>query len=100
MLVIGAENLAPVPALHEPRAIILPCDRQHRERKAEGTSYEDNYVGNALASMIRRDAIEIRYHKSFTDRDVIRIVAALLTLDAFEPWRDANITYQGRPIEP
>ena len=109
MLVLGIEHLEPVLAgdkhdaklvLNERGVIVLPGDRQHRECEAEGISYEDNYVGNALAAMIRRNAIEIRYHKAFSDRDVTRIVASMLMLEAFEPWRTTSVTYQGRPIGP
>lgn len=109
MLILGTEHLEPVLSgdKHDAKlvfnkrgVIALPGDRQHRECKAEGISYEDDYVGNALAAMIRRDAIEIRFHKSFSDRDVTSIITLLLALDAFEPWRSAEITYQGRQIEP
>lgn len=108
MLALGIEYLGPVIAgerhdaklvFNERGVIVLPGDLQHREFKAEDISYEDNYIGNALAAMIRRDAIEIRYHKSFSDRDVTRIIAPVLALDAFEPWRTSRVTYQGREIK-
>lgn len=79
-------------------AIVFPVSRQHREMKAAGISYEDDYKGNALAAMLRRDAIEIRFHQAFKDADVARIVAALLTLPEFARMRAAHVTYQGRAI--
>lgn len=108
MLLLGTEHLGPVLSgdkhdaklvFNECGVIVLPGDRQHREFKAEGISYEDNYAGNALAAMIRRDAVEIRFHGSFSDRDVTRIVTSVLAFVDFEPWRTAKITYQGRSIE-
>jgi len=78
--------------------ILFPSSRQHREMKGEGISYEDNYAGNALAAMVRRDAIEIRYHKQFTDAAVGGIMRLLLSQPQLEPLRGVAVTYQGRVI--
>ncbi len=77
-------------------AILFPSSRQHREMKGDGISYEDNYAGNALAAMLRRDAIEIRYHKQFSDATVAGIVGLLLSQPQLEPLKGAAVTYQGR----
>lgn len=79
-------------------AILFQSSRQHREMKGEGISYEDNYAGNALVAMVRRDAIEIRFHQKFADTQVATIVAALLALPEFAPLVSAAATYQGRVI--
>jgi len=78
--------------------IVFPQTQQHRDVTAEGISYEDNYVGNALAVMIRPGAFEIRYHKAFTDRQVAEIVRAIAKEPGFESLAVWQITYQGRPV--
>lgn len=79
-------------------AILFSSSRQHREMKGEGISYEDNYAGNALAAMVRRGAIEIRFHQAFSDKSVALIVAALLALPELATLAGARVTYQGRAI--
>ncbi|MFT3684592.1 MAG: hypothetical protein QM783_06615 [Phycisphaerales bacterium] len=107
MTITGTEHLEPLIAgrvadakmvFNERGAVIFPATRQHRDAKAEGISYEDNYAGNALAAMLRRDAIEIRFHRAFNDAAVTRIVAALLTQPELSCVTHAKITYQGRAI--
>jgi hypothetical protein len=109
MTIIGAEHLEPVIAgraydakmvFNERGALIFPTSTQHRDMKAEGISYEDNYKGSALAAMLRRDAIEIRFHRAFSDKAVARIVSTLLTLPELSCLSQAKVTYQGRPITP
>lgn len=77
-------------------AIVFSAKRQHREVKAEGISYEDDYRGNALAAMLRRDAIEICFHRSYDDAAVARIVRLLLAMPALSCLARAQVTYQGR----
>jgi hypothetical protein len=79
-------------------ALFLPTTHQHRDHKAEGISYEDDYKGNALAAMLTRGRIEIRYHSAFTDADVARILHALLTHPDLAPMTHWHATYQGRPL--
>jgi hypothetical protein len=80
-------------------AIVFPSECQHREIKAEGISYEDDYRGNALAAMLRRDAIEIRFHRDFSDAAVSRIVGQLLSVPALAALATARLTYQGRVLK-
>lgn len=42
--------------------LLFPSSNQHREQKAIGLSYEDDSRGNALAAIIRLNAIEVRRH--------------------------------------
>ena len=79
-------------------AIIIPVSKQHRDAKVEGISYEDNYVGNALAAMLRSDAIEIRFHQSFGDAAVANIVRKLVALPELSKFALARVTYQGREL--
>ncbi len=83
---------------NERGAIVFPASRQHREMKADGISYEDAYAGNALAAMVRRDAIEIRFHRAFDGRTVGLLVGRLLALPALAALAGARVTYQGAPI--
>ena len=61
MLLLGLEHLPHLldkhvlslkMAFNARGAIVFPVSRQHREMKAEGISYEDDYKGNALAAML------------------------------------------------
>lgn len=78
--------------------IALPIAVQHRDAKADGISYEDNYRGNALAAIIRRDHIEIRFHERFRDQDVANLVSDMLRTPQFEFMLPARVTYQGRDL--
>ncbi len=66
--------------------------------KAEGISYEDNYRGNAMAAMLKPGAIEVRYHRAYSDGDVARIIRTLFEATALSSIRGASVAYQGRPI--
>jgi hypothetical protein len=79
-------------------AIFLPTNHQHRDHKAEGISYEDNYKGNALAAMLFPGRIEVRYHSAYTDADVARILRTLLAHPSLATIAGWQATYQGRPL--
>jgi len=79
-------------------AILFPVTREHRDAKAEGLTYEDNYAGNALAAMLHRDLIEIRFHKSYNDRDVARMINQLKVMPELALLASMRVTYQGKPI--
>jgi hypothetical protein len=107
MVIIGAEYLDDLFAgrmasgkmvFNSRGALIFPTSRQHREMKIDGISYEDNYVGNALAAMLRRDEIEIRFHRAFSERTVEGIVSDLFGQPEFSRLTQARVTYQGRAI--
>jgi len=59
-------------------AVVFPAQLEHRTMKTGDISYEDAYKGNALAAIVTREAIEIRYHQSFTDSEVASIARKLL----------------------
>ncbi|MBN1510445.1 MAG: hypothetical protein JXB13_00385 [Phycisphaerae bacterium] len=107
MIVEGAQILADVAAGRTPEAkavfnehgiIVFPQSVEHRTMKVEGVFYEDDYAGNALAAMIRPGVLEIRYHKSYSDRRVAQIVNAIATETGFEILNTWRVTYQGRPL--
>ncbi len=79
-------------------AIIFPVAAEHRDQTAAGISYKDNYEGNALAAMLTPGKIEIRYHNSFTDTAVTRIVTALLAQPELAFMKTWQVVYQGRRI--
>lgn len=103
MQIMGAELLERLLAgdvyevkmvFNERGAIIFAASRQHRDVKAEGISYEDN----ALAALLRRDLVEIRFHQSFNDATVTDVLHRLVKLDTVGYLVNVRITYQGRPI--
>lgn len=79
-------------------ALFFPIDRQHRDEKTEGISYEDDYKGSALAAMLGRGRIEIRVHKSFSDHQVNSVLRALRARPELSAIADWQATYQGRPL--
>lgn len=105
MLILGLNHLT---ALNDRRvlslkmvfntngAIIFSTTRQHRDMKAENISYEDDYKGNALAAMLSPGLIEIRFHKSYSDADVARLVSTLIARPELALMSIWNATYQGR----
>ena len=79
-------------------AILFPVTQQHRDQKVTGISYEDNYEGNALAAMLAPGRVEIRYHQSFSDRQVGTIIRSLLARPELSFMRGWQFTYQGRQM--
>jgi hypothetical protein len=107
MLIVGADYIERM-ALDEPvrlkmvfnyvGAIIFPETQEHRDQKAAGISYEDNYAGNALAAMLTRSRIEVRFHQRFSAEQVSAILSQLLrepVLQVLRPWER---TYQGQVL--
>lgn len=80
-------------------AIIFSVHQEHRAQTVENISYEDNYKGNALAAMLAPGKIEIRYHKSFTDNQVARIISGLKLHPDLFFMSDWHVTYQGRNLD-
>jgi hypothetical protein len=79
-------------------AYFFPATQEHRDAKAEGLSYEDDYKGNALAAMVLSGLIEIRYHASFTAGEVaecLRLLSMSRGLEDLQSWR---ATYRGQPV--
>jgi len=51
-----------------------------------------------MAAMLKPGAIEIRFHKRYTDQAVARILKSLLATPELAPMAGWAITYQGRPL--
>jgi hypothetical protein len=79
-------------------ALIFSAKHQHRDVSAENISYRDNYEGNALAAILTADSIEIRFHRAFSDAQVIEIVRSLLAAPQLSCLRGRRVTYQGRVL--
>ena len=78
--------------------IFFPANEQHRDQRAPGISYDDNYTGNALAATLHDRQIEVRYHQAFSESQVVNLISALVQRLNLKFLRDWRITYQGREI--
>jgi hypothetical protein len=79
-------------------AIFFPASKQHRDQKANGISYEDDYAGNALAALLSHQHVEVRFHRNFTDAQVLNVIHSLAAHPELTFLRDWRITYQGREL--
>ncbi len=107
MLIIGLEHLLAVSegktlsakmVFNSQGAIFFPTAIQHRDMKAPGISYADNYKGNALAAMIAPGKIEVRFHEAFTDQQVANILHTLADQPGLAFIAVWHATYQGRTL--
>lgn len=83
---------------NERGAIFFPVAQQHQDMKGEGLSYQDNYKGNALAAMLAPGRIEIRFHQTYPDAHVTRIIKSLKQQPELAFMADWEVTYQGRNL--
>ena len=81
---------------NEAGAILFPVTAEHRDQKAAGLSYEDDYKGNALAAMLGPGKIEVRYHKRFSDQRVAAVLRALKSFPDLDWIGHCKVQYQGR----
>jgi hypothetical protein len=79
-------------------AIFFPASEQHRDQKAPGISYEDDYQGNALAGTLFADRIEIRFHRGFSEAQVANLLATLASQPGLSLLQNCQATYQGRAV--
>ncbi len=107
MIQLGDDSLAALARSDLPSAklvfndrgfIAFPTPIQHNTMKAEGISYEDNYRGNAMAGVLKPDAIEVHYHEAFSNARVELILSQLLAETSLGAMRSATVTYQGRRL--
>jgi len=68
--------------------------QEHRDLKAHGLSYEDDYKGNAVAGLITDGKPEIRFHKNYPDAKIKLIWDKVQGLIPDMP----TPSYQGRMI--
>lgn len=98
-LIGGGEGFVAKCVFNRNGAIFFPAQHQHRDQKAPGISYDDNYNGNAMAAMVMPRRFEIRYHEKYSDADVADLVAALARVEGLGFLARWEIVYQGRRIE-
>ncbi len=77
MILVGVEHLLALAngavfdgkmVINARGAVFGPVSTQHRELRADGITYADEYKGTALAAMLAPGSIELRFHAAFTDR--------------------------------
>ncbi len=109
MLILGADYLTSLLAkssfsakmvFNANGAIVFSVSQEHRDQKAPGISYEDDYKGNALAAMLAPGKIEVRGHQGFSDSRVADIVSTLLTQPELLCMKEWTVSYQGRILLP
>lgn len=102
MTVAGSELLRDTRGLkfllNDSGILFFPTSLQHREVKAPGLSYEDDYAGNALAGIITPDRVELRYHKAFSDERIRDLWTKVLKIPAVTQAKLGRAYYQGREI--
>lgn len=79
-------------------AIVLPVSQQHRDCKAAGISYEDDYRGNALAAMLRPGTIEVRFHSAYGADEVGQMLDSLCSTPGLAVMKGWSVTYRGEPV--
>lgn len=84
--------------LNEHGVLFFPPSGQHKDQKATGISYEEEYQGNALAATISPGRLDIRFHQQFTEERVMRIVSRLASESQLQFLRGWDVTYQGKAI--
>lgn len=79
-------------------AIFFPSHEQHRDQRAPGLSYEDDYQGNALAAILDNCHIQVRYHEAYSEARVASVLTALAQHPNVRFLRDWRLTYQDREL--
>ncbi len=80
-------------------AIFFPASQEHRDQKAPGISYADDYAGNALAAMVSPGRVEIRNHRDFSESRVTAIMRAMYQQPELATLRGWRVTYRGRDLK-
>ncbi len=79
-------------------AVFFPGTIQHRDVKQEGVSYEDGYLGNAMAATITPTVMDVRFHRNYTD-DLVRSIFSSLLQSHDMKWASGfAVRYQGRTL--
>lgn len=79
-------------------AIFFPVQEQHRDQRASGISYEDDYRGNALAAILDNQQIQVRYHEAYSEARVASVLKALAQHPNLQFLRAWQLIYQGREV--
>ena len=84
--------------LNEHAILFFSTAMQHRDVKAHGLSYEDDYRGNALAGLVVGQAVEIRFHASFPDERVRNLWLKVRSAPQLASAGFGRVKYQSRTI--
>jgi hypothetical protein len=95
---LAEQGFAAKAVLNGKGAIFFPVSQEHRDQKAPGISYADEYQGNALAAMLSPGKIEIRNHRDFSESRVEAIMSALFKLPELTLMRSWQVTYRGNEL--
>jgi hypothetical protein len=79
-------------------AILFPATEEHRDQRAPGIAYEDDYRGSALAAILGNGRMDIRFHKDFSENRVASLIETLTSHADLSFLRQWRITYQGREL--
>jgi hypothetical protein len=98
-LSVAGGNPAPIKMVFNANGVIFfPATEQHRDQKAAGISYEDDYRGNALAAILENDHLAIRFHKDFSAERVVQLIGSLASIAELSFFKQLRVTYQGRDL--
>jgi hypothetical protein len=102
MKVAGAELLGRQPTvkfiLNETAIVFFLAAVQHRDVKADGLSYEDDYRGNAVAGIASPERVDIRFHQAFSDERICGLWRRVVTAAELGGKQLGKLYYQGREI--
>jgi len=102
MKVTGAELVGRQPTvkfiLNDTGIIFFFAAVQHRDVKADGLSYEDDYRGNAVAGIVTRERVDIRFHQAFSDERIRGLWRRVLAAPELGGMEFGTLYYQGREI--
>jgi hypothetical protein len=82
--------------LNDACIVFFPATQQHRDVKMPGLSYEDDYRGNAVAGLITRAHVEIRFHTAYSDERIRALWARVLQIPEIANAGLGSLHYQGR----
>jgi hypothetical protein len=82
--------------LNDAGIVFFPAAQQHRDVKMPGSSYEDEYRGNAVAGLITQAHVEIRFHTAFSDERIRALWARVLRIREIANAGLGPLHYQGR----
>ena len=84
--------------LNESGILFFPTTQEHRDTKAPGLRYADDYRGNAVAGIVTLDRVEIRFHRDFSAERIRRLGTAALKMPEVAGAGLGSLWYQGKEI--
>jgi hypothetical protein len=84
--------------LHDSGIVFFPAAQQHRDIKTAGLSYEDDYLGNAVAGTITPQRVDIRFHRAYSDERIRALWSRVVKVPEIAAVSLGQLYYQGRAI--